>query len=344
LALSLHGLAGDNASRDILLTDLFTAFAQRLAGEPIALQPVPMSWREWSQRCAALATHPAVVDSREYWLEVAARPTLRVARQDMPEPPRADDYVRLPSSLAGADLTEIDDARRRLKLPIEELLLAALGRTVASTVGDGAVTIDLGGAGRSVLKPEIDPRRTIGWFSTVYPVTLPCSAADGTGATRLLGTVHDTLAAVPHHGIGYGLLRYLYGPTARRLGATAPADMHLSYVGAIPDLPDSGAGDAPVQFDTDTAMPAREAVPGLGHAIELRVYRSAGVLHLDWWYDQRRLEPEWAQTLARTFSGVLTELSREAIIEDEMETASEELEFVDLSEPDLDLGEANARH
>jgi len=33
-----------------------------------------------------------------------------------------------------------------------------------------------------------------------------------------------------------------------------------------------------------------------------------------------------------------------AIIEDEMETASEELEFVDLSEPDLDLGEANARH
>ena len=64
---------------------------------------------------------------------------------------------------------------------------------------------------------------------------------------------------------------------------------------------------------------------------------------MDWWYDQRRLEPEWAQTLARTFSGVLTELSRQAIIEDEMETASEELEFVDLSSPDLDLGEANAR-
>ena len=40
LAISLHGIVGDNASRDILLTDIFTAFGQQLAGEEIALQPV----------------------------------------------------------------------------------------------------------------------------------------------------------------------------------------------------------------------------------------------------------------------------------------------------------------
>ena len=33
LAISVHGIVGDNASRDILLTDIFTAFGQRLAGE-----------------------------------------------------------------------------------------------------------------------------------------------------------------------------------------------------------------------------------------------------------------------------------------------------------------------
>ena len=68
---AVHGIVGDNASRDILLTDIFTAFGQRLAGEDIALQPVTTSWREWSQRCAALATHPAVVESRDFWLDTA---------------------------------------------------------------------------------------------------------------------------------------------------------------------------------------------------------------------------------------------------------------------------------
>ena len=81
LAISVHGIVGDNASRDILLTDIFTAFGQRLAGEDIALQPVSTSWAEWSQRCAALATHPAVVESRDFWLDTAAKADLRIGSE-----------------------------------------------------------------------------------------------------------------------------------------------------------------------------------------------------------------------------------------------------------------------
>ena len=69
LAISVRAIVADNASRDILLTDIFTAFGQQLAGEEIALQPVTTPWTEWSQRCAALAVHPAVVESRDYWLQ-----------------------------------------------------------------------------------------------------------------------------------------------------------------------------------------------------------------------------------------------------------------------------------
>ncbi len=69
LVITVHHLAGDNASQEILMTDIFTAFGQRLAGQEIALQPATTSWREWSQRCAALATHPAVLESREFWLD-----------------------------------------------------------------------------------------------------------------------------------------------------------------------------------------------------------------------------------------------------------------------------------
>jgi phthiocerol/phenolphthiocerol synthesis type-I polyketide synthase E len=331
LALSVPAISADNASRDILLTDMFTAFGQRLAGEEIALQPITTPWAEWSQRCAALAVHPAVIESRDFWLQQATAPNLRVAGQDTSETPSVADLARLASALTVAETTEIDDARRRLRVPIDEMLLAALSRTIATVVGDGSVAVDLSGPGRSVLKPDIDLRRTVGWFATLYPVALTCATGDGASAKQVLDDVHSTLTAVPHYGIGYGLLRYLYAPTARQLGATAPADIYFSYIGAIPDLPPLASEDVAVQFDTDTTLWVREPIPGLGHAIEFRVYRSAGVLHLDWWYDTRRVESTLAQSLADGFSQTLLELIREALAEDELDSESDEMELVDLS-------------
>ncbi|MGV0734662.1 type I polyketide synthase [Mycolicibacter sinensis] len=331
LALSLHAIVGDEASRDILLTDIFTAFGQQLAGNDIELAPVGVGWAEWSQRCAGLATHPAVLESREFWLRTTQAATLRLGA-DVAEPPAAADLAKLTSALAAADVSEIDDARRRLRLPINEILLAGLSRAVAAAVGEGTVAVDMAGTGRSVLKPDIDLRRTVGSFTTIYPVALHCATAAPAGARRLLDEIHETLGAVPHYGIGYGLLRYLYAPTARLFGSVPPAEIHFAYVGAIPELP--AAGDAPVQFDPDTAMPVREAIPGLGHALELRAYRSAGVLHLDWWYDSRRIEEPVVRAIAEGFATAVMDLVREAIAEDELDSADAadgEMTLVELS-------------
>ena len=270
LALTVLELVADGSSREILLTDLLTAFTQQLAGQDIVLTPAGTTWQEWSQRCTALATHPAVLDSREYWLENSSGSTLHVVDDNVVGQPGADDLVRLPSSLTAEEANEVDRVRRMFQFPIEEVLLGALARTIAQTVGDGVVTVDLAGDGRSVLKPDVDPRRTVGGFATIYPVRLRCIGNEGADAIRVLDDVHETLSSVPHHGIGHGLLRYLHAPTARILGPIDPADIFLSNEGMIPDLPSAGG---PVEVDVDAAMPVRDKVPGLGHAIELRVYR-----------------------------------------------------------------------
>ncbi len=310
LAIAIHHVAGDDLSREILMTDIFTAFGQRLAGEDIALQPVTTTWREWSQRCAGLATHAAILKTREFWLDNARRATLRVADRDTAEPPYASDLTRLSSTMAPVPTAELDDAQRRLRLPVDEMLLAALGRTIALIVGEGVLAVDLAGHGRSVLQPDVDLHRTVGWFTTIYPVPLSCTLRESAGATQTLDAVHRALEAVPHHGIGHGLLRYVYAPTARQLAAEPQPDVFVSYVGTIPSFP---SGQGPVQFDVDAAMPAREMLPGLGHAIELRVYRSRGLLHLDWWYDSRRLTPAKAEALTQRFPVALAELTAEAL-------------------------------
>jgi phthiocerol/phenolphthiocerol synthesis type-I polyketide synthase E len=337
LALSLHEIVADTTSREILIADLFTAFTQRLAGEDISLPPNTTSWREWSLRSAALATHPAVLDTRDFWLENSNKATLRPADTEITQPPHSDDLTKVSSALTVEQTSEVDDARRALGWSVEELLLAALSRTIAGTIGTGLLAVDLEGPGRSVLRPDVDLRRTIGQFTTIYPVPLPCATSDDAQATELLETVRDTLKSVPHYGIGYGLLRHLYAPTARLLSAAGSADVHFRYAGMIPQLPPI---DAAVQFDSDAAMPVRDTIPGLGHAIEFRVYRHSGVLHLDWWYNTRRVQSTQVETLAQRFPIALRELIADAItaVPDASDMGSQpvELALVDLSA--LDAG------
>src|SRR5262249_62411753 len=139
------------------------------------------------------------------------------------------------STMSAAQTSEVDDARRRFRRSIQEILLAALGRTIAQTIGEGVVAVELEGDGRSVLRPDVDVRRTVGWFTTYYPVRLAC--AQGGAAIAQLDAVHDTLKSVPHYGIGYGLLRYVHAATGRVLGAQRTPDIHFRYVGVIPELP-----------------------------------------------------------------------------------------------------------
>ena len=338
LGLGVHEMVVDAASHQILATDIFTAFEQRLASQEITLEPATTGWREWSVRCAALATHPAALDTRAYWIENSREVTLWPAdalpSADVTHPPSADDLTKVSCTLTVEQTFEVDDARRRFRRPIQEIILAALGRTIAQTIGDGVVAVELEGEGRSVLRPDVDVRRSVGWFTTYYPVPLAC--ANGP-ALQQLDAVHNTLKSVPHYGIGYGLLRYVYAATARVLGAQRTPDIHFRYAGVIPEPP---SVDAPVQFDSDMTTPVREAIPGLGHAIELRAYRSAGSLHLDWWYDTRRIPQATAEALARTFPLALSELIQEGTAAEDAESeivgAAEPGALVDLSS--LDAG------
>jgi phthiocerol/phenolphthiocerol synthesis type-I polyketide synthase E len=332
LVLTVHAMVDDPTSREVLLTDVLTAFGQRLAGEDIALEPATTSWREWSQRCAALAAHPAVLERRGYWIDTAQAATVRLAETPAAGAPVSDDMRRVPSALTAEQTSQFDNARRILQASTEEIVLAALSRSLAELLGEGVTTVDLAGAGRSVLRPDVDFRRTIGWFSTLYPIALPCMAVRGASASQLLTEIGEVVTAVPHHGIGYGLLRYLHAPTAGPLAAAGASDIYLSYLGMIPEWQRS---DAPVQFDSDSQRSVRDAVSGLGYPLEVRAYRLGGVLNVDWWFDGRRVPADTVEALAQRFPATLMQLLGDALTgdgdSDDSDAEDEALALVDLS-------------
>jgi non-ribosomal peptide synthase protein (TIGR01720 family) len=127
--------------------------------------------------------------------------------------------------------------------------------------------VELEGHGREEFTDGIDLSRTIGWFTSAFPVRLHTGSADwaqvcegGPAVGRALKAVKDQLRAVPDHGLGYGLLRHLNPETAQALAQSPRPQLGFNYLGRF------GAGQCPA---ADAAwVPAPEMGAMFGGADE----------------------------------------------------------------------------
>src|ERR1700682_3345367 len=217
LVLIIHHLAVDGVSWRILLEDLNIAWVQHHSGQPVALPAGGTSFARWAWLLAEHARSAGVVEQSEAWRQVAAVPAALPAIQ-----PAVDTYVS-----AGQLSVELDVATTRLLLGevpaafhagVGDVLLIAFGLAWAQFLGtDGApIGIDVEGHGRHEdLAAGVDLSRTVGWFTTKYPVSLAVGGLDWAqvmagqaGLGAVLKDAKEQLRALPDP-LSYGVLRYL---------------------------------------------------------------------------------------------------------------------------------------
>jgi hypothetical protein len=197
-----------------------------------------------------------------------AMSTLRLVDHDVAD--ETAPVFEMLSTPASEEMTaEVDGATEWLGVAADEILLAALGRTIARTIGEGIVAVDVTGEAR--------------WLLHAIPLT--CATAQQASPTemlgdvhRMLGDVHRMMAAPPPQGI---LLR---------------SETFVNYVGTMPD----------------GSKPTYETHPGLGYALELRVYRTDGLLRLGWWFDTNRFDRYTIEELIEQFPLALFEMTSDA--------------------------------
>src|SRR5690606_22916775 len=118
---------------------------------------------------------------------------------------------------------------------INDVLLTALAQTLARWSGVRTLWVNLEGHGREELFEGVDLSRTVGWFTTLYPVRLDLTAeAPG----EALKAIKEQLRAIPQGGIGYGVLRYRHpDPAVRASLAALPApELSFNYLGQLDTL------------------------------------------------------------------------------------------------------------
>ncbi|WP_431952930.1 amino acid adenylation domain-containing protein [Nocardia lijiangensis] len=251
LLVVVHHLVTDGVSWRILVPDLAVAWAQVSAGQPPRLAPVGTSMRRWAH---GLDTAAGNLDQLDWWRStlsagdpaIGARPLDPVV--DV-QGTLATVEVRLPTAVTRTVLTTLPGAFHG---NVDDALVAGLALALArwqrrhgNTVTETLLTLESHGRHDTVL-PGADLTRTVGWFTTTYPVRLDLADIDiddafaaGAAAGAVIKSIKEQLRQVPDHGIGYGLLRYLNADTARILGALPDPQVSFNYLGRFDAIPEA---------------------------------------------------------------------------------------------------------
>ena len=238
LALIIHHLAVDGVSWRILLEDLNIAWAQHHSGQPVELPAGGTSFARWSSLLAEYAHTAAVLEQADSWRQVATTPAALPAVQ-----PAVDTYVS-----AGHLSVELDVETTRMLLGevpaafhagVDDILLIAFGLALAEFLGIGGapIGVDVEGHGRQEeLASDVDLSRTVGWFTTKYPVSLAVGGLDwaqvvaGEAAVgAVIKDAKEQLRVLPDD-LAYGVLRYL-NPEVDLDGVDPP--IGFNYLGRL---------------------------------------------------------------------------------------------------------------
>ncbi|HVI47207.1 MAG TPA: amino acid adenylation domain-containing protein, partial [Chitinophaga sp.] len=237
LLLIVHHLAVDGVSWRIISEDLELLLQH--TGQPASavLGAKTSSYRQWYQALSEYAGSRRLQRQLPYWENIAERYVPLRTDKVYEDTVRVSDMqthvVQLDKTLTGQLLHEVSHAYRT---EINDVLLSALAVTLSGRSQTAAVSIGLEGHGREAVDDSIDLSRTVGWFTSIYPVLLPVSA----DYSLQIRQVKETLRQIPDKGLGYGVLQYI-NHTATLQGKT-PWDVQFNYLGQ------SGAGNAAGTF------------------------------------------------------------------------------------------------
>ncbi|HEX7154407.1 MAG TPA: amino acid adenylation domain-containing protein [Thermoanaerobaculia bacterium] len=208
LFLVVHHIVVDGVSWRILLADIEQAYKQSEAGQPIQLEPKTSSFQQWGNALRDYAASDALQREKAYWLAqyeqpVAALPVdLETTHQPANRTTRKE-TIRLSAAETQALLKQCGHAYRTT---VNELLLSGLYLGMRRWTNSTGLRIALEGHGREPLFEALDTTQTVGWFTTVFPLTLSSRSEQ---VDEVIKSVKEQYRALPHNGIGYGVLRYL---------------------------------------------------------------------------------------------------------------------------------------
>jgi non-ribosomal peptide synthase protein (TIGR01720 family) len=315
LLIVIHHLAVDGVSWRILLEDLHNACEQLSRGLAISLPPKTTSFKQWAQRLVEYAQSEALHQEFDYWLAHLQKP-ISPLPVDFAGGSNAVAQSRIVSvAIAAVDTNVLlHEVPKVYRTQINDVLLAALAWAFAewtrerASFGGASLTllVDLEGHGREDIFPDADVSRTVGWFTSVFPVLL--SLGEASTPADGLKAVKEQLRAIPNRGMGYGLLRYLAGGEISQNPISLPdAEVSFNYFGQFDQvLPESSL----FALSGESVGQPFSPFGNRSYLIEINGFVAGGQLRMDWTYSEEIHRRSTVENLAQWFAEALRAIAR----------------------------------
>jgi len=294
LGIIVHHLAVDTVSWRILLEDLETVYRQLAADESVRLPPKTTSFKRWAELLQQHAHSADLEKERPYWesLTSAGVCALPVDFSNTSNVPAQQGCLS-----AGLDAEE---TRRLLfevpgiyRTQINDVLLTALADAFGGWTSERRLLVSLEGHGREDLFDDVSTVRTVGWFTSVFPVCLDIAAATDPG--HALRRVKEQLRAIPGYGVGYGILRY---SSEKPIFPNIEPQVSFNYHGKIDGAATEGSLFSAAKEDHGQTISPLNRRPEL---IDVNAAVVDGMLEVQWGYSSAVHRRTTIESLANAY-------------------------------------------
>ncbi len=337
-----HHLVVDGVSWRVLLDDLQAAYGQLRVGDSVRLPPKTTSFKEWALKLVAHArTNPPSLGA-DYWFDVSDRDTPRLP-VDHPGGMNTEASARaVVSSLSARETSELlHTVPRVYNTQINDVLLASLLLAFCRSHGWRRFLVDLEGHGREEILPDVDISRTVGWFTSLFPVLLELEAGDRDAVNPgiVLKGVKEQLRRVPEHGIGYGVLRYLSSDERlrERLAAVPRADIQFNYLGQFNQVLAAESMFQPAPEPPGAFARVASPRQPRPYLLEILGMIAGDELRLWWIYSENLHERATVERLASDFMSSLRSILSHCSGRKEREFTPADFPLANLDQRKLDL-------
>jgi non-ribosomal peptide synthase protein (TIGR01720 family) len=309
LLLVIHHLAVDAVSWRILVDDLARVYAALLAKKPPALAPKTTSYRQWAARLRAHAGSKEARRLASFWTRLGAGASTALPVDHPRGMNRVGSVRELRVSLSEKETEKLlHDVPRGCGTQIDDALLAALALALRRWTGADRLLIDMERHGREPLFDDVDLSRTVGWFTSLFP--LPLDLRRVQSPSRALASVAGQLRRIPDKGIAYGVLRYLSDDrgTVAALRSLPERTLSFNYLGQL----DAALPSGPFRLAMESAGANHSERGVRSHLVDVVAMVRQRRLDAIWMYSAEIHERSTIAAVARSFLDELRGIVRDA--------------------------------
>ncbi len=324
IMLSVHHLVIDGISWRVILEDL----EDLMKGE--ALPPKSQSVKMWSEQLEKHANSVQLKKELSFW-----KSTEQHSKRNWAD---TSDATYKQSKKLAFTLTEeqtqniLMEVNSTYNTEVNDILLSALKMSLSGITGNSNHIVYMEGHGRESIYENQDISRTVGWFTSLFPIILD-KAGDDIGQN--IKSTKEDLRKVPNRGVGYGILRYMNSEVIESKELNSVPEILFNYLGQF-DTPDSGKSDAEFSISNVGTGAAVNQDNEKETVVDISGMVASNRLNMNITFNTAVLSEQEAQSFLDEYQAQLLRIMDHCMGKEEVENTVSDFESEDLSEDELD--------